>query len=128
MGHHGFVLRPDQQKCSQQKFCNGSEQSSNILESNSFRQIERNIVETREEFLASNFFELLIVFLNSTTEDDPIRKWKVAIVQLIAMVFLHDQTNKTMALCGQQTIEQGLILILHKCNCTINTFYRLIHY
>ena len=85
-------------------------------------------METREEFLASNFFELLIVFLNSTTEDDPIRKWKVAIVQLIAMVFLHDQTNKTMALCGQQTIEQGLILILHKCNCTINTFYRLIHY
>ena len=76
-------------------------------ESNSFRQIERNILETRVEFLATNFFELLIALHFSTTKDNPIRKWKVAIIHIIAMVFLHDQTNKTLAFCGQQTIEHG---------------------
>ena len=83
-------------------------------ESNSFRQIEWNISEARVEFLATNFFELLIALLYSTTKDDPIRKWKVAIIHNIAMVFLHDQTNKTLTFCGQPTIEHGVILIFHK--------------
>ena len=70
-------------------------------ESNSFRQIERNILETRVEFLATNFFEVFITLPCATTKDDPIRKWKYAIIHIIAMVFLHDQTNKTPAFCGQ---------------------------
>ena len=91
-----------------------TDQSKVQIFHSSNRQIEWNISEARVEFLATNFFELLIALLYSTTKDDPIRKWKVAIIHNIAMVFLHDQTNKTLTFCGQPTIEHGLILIFHK--------------